>query len=656
MKFKNQIRRLFNKKAGASVGKAIKILTSVVLGAAMIAGTYGIVKLSVIPKTGNKISSMFEVTGDILAEAGGVIPTVDKFSDGPCSYFYYDTLQNAVADAGAHTTENANADESTGKALIAVRQSDDVYIVKPTEDQTITSSISMSNKMIFDANGKQIELAAGAEFKPTENSDITFRDSGNGKIYKDVDSANTERLIDAKSITTSTITMLNGSYEVKNKTKSAFLIRSDGVFNSEGGNFYAYTEGGNSAVFLNVASGTPVVNISGGKYESVSKNNSTKVMQLYGATNISGGEFNANSDNAMAECLTVNKGGSLNVLTGDFNCESSQRQAYCIEVGDTITGNIKINGGTFNAKSNTSSTYCVINYSTNGNIEINGGAFKTKGNALWSCCISDGSSTGENISINGGNFESSTTEGNAFAIHNVKEVKNADVKAYATNESGTNQAIVLGIYLPTDTSAEISNSNIVADYNYAGTSNDDYSCRGIYAKPNTNLAINNCHVKATREALVLYGANAYINGGTYEGVQHGGAYFSGEKAVVKDATFRKWDYDGKYNKDNFECYNASFYIGSPDREVKVFMNNCRVENATNSVLSSNYNNKNTYLYASNTAFNNIRIDGANSNGDKGHMYVGKGCTYNSTSGSGDLDTTTYSSVEFTPEYVQNNFS
>ena len=241
MKIKIQIHRLFNKKAGASVGKAIKILTSVVLGAAMIAGTYGIVKLNVIPKTGNKISSMFEVTGDILAEAGGVIPTVDKFSDGPCSYFYYDTLQNAVADAGAHTTENANADESTGKALIAVRQSDDVYIVKPTEDQAVTSSISMSNKMIFDANGKQIELAAGAEFKPTENSDITFRDSGNGKIYKDVDSANNEVLINAKSITTSTITMLNGSYEVKNKTNSAFLIRSDGTSNSEGGNFYAYT-------------------------------------------------------------------------------------------------------------------------------------------------------------------------------------------------------------------------------------------------------------------------------------------------------------------------------------------------------------------------------------------------------------------------------
>ena len=86
------------------------------------------------------------------------------------------------------------------------------------------------------------------------------------------------------------------------------------------------------------------------------------------------------------------------------------------------------------------------------------------------------------------------------------------------------------------------------------------------------------------------------------------------------------------------------------------MDNCKLENATNAVLSSNYSCKNTYLYASNTAFNNIRIDGANSAGDKGHMFIGKGSTYKSTSGSGALDTTTYSNVEFTPEYVKNNFN
>ena len=605
MKIKIQIHRLFNKKAGASVDKAIKILTSVVLGAAMIAGTYGIVKLNVIPKTGNKISSMFEVTGDILAEAGGVIPTVDKFSDGPCSYFYYDTLQNAVADASAHTTENANADESTGKALIAVRQSDDVYIVKPTEDQAVTSSISMSNKMIFDANGKQIELAAGAEFNTTENSDITFRDSGNGKIYKDVDSAGNERVINFASITTAILTIVNGNYEVTNKSGGTRLIISDGTFNCQGGSFYSCAEASSSVLFMNSISGTPVVNISGGEYKSISKNNNAYVMQVYGTANITGGNFSASkyseTTNYSAACALVNKGGFL-----------------------------KTNGGTFSSESINGFSYCIWNASTN----INGSA-----------------------EINGGTFESSTTEGKARAIFGAKKVKNATVRAYATNDSETHQAIVHAIIVNTPNS-EISNTNVEADYNVSNISvNDNFTCEGISSNPGTTLSINNCHVKAAREALSSHSSNVSINGGTYEGVIHGGAYFSGEKAVVKDATFRKWDYDGKYNKDNFYSYNASFYIGSSSgNECRVYMNNCRVENARNSVLSSNYSYKNTYLYASNTAFNNIRIDGANSNGDKGHMYVGKGCTYNSTSGSGDLDTTTYSSVEFTPEYVQNNFS
>ena len=627
MKFKNQIRRLFNKKASASVGKAIKILTSVVLGAAMLAGTYGVVKTTVVPTVENKVSSMFEVTDDVLAEAGGVIPTVDKFGDGPCNYYYYDTLQNAVADAGAHTTENANADESTGKAFIAVRQSDDVYIVKPTEDQIVSSSISMSNKMIFDANGKQIELAAGADFKPTDYSDITFRDSGTGKIFKDVDSANNERLIDAKSMTNSIITVLNGNYEIKNKTNSAFLIRSDGVFSSEGGNFYAYSENGNSVVYICSVSGTPTVNINGGKFEAVSKESAqSRLMQIFGTANITGGDFNASSENGNSDCLYANREGSLNISNGNFSSESNQKYAYCVQFNSSNTGNTKISGGTFNSKSILNTSACVGNFSSAASVEITGGT-----------------------------FESSTSEGKVYAILSVGKIKNATIKAYATNDSGTHQAKVHGIGVNTSDS-EISNTNIVADYNKADLT--DVSCEGITVNSISNsVTINNCHVKAVREALSIGGTNTYINGGTYEGIQHGGAYFACEKAVVKDATFRKWDYDGKYNKDNFECNNASFYIGSSKgNECRVYMNNCKVENATNSVLSSNYSHKNTYLYASNTAFNNIRIDGANSSGDKGHMYVGKGCTYNSTSGSGDLDTTTYSSVEFTPEYVQNNFS
>ena len=71
MERKTQKHRLFNKKAGASVGVAIKVLTSVILGAAMLAGTYGIVKTTVVPTTENKVSSMFEVTDAVELNGGG---------------------------------------------------------------------------------------------------------------------------------------------------------------------------------------------------------------------------------------------------------------------------------------------------------------------------------------------------------------------------------------------------------------------------------------------------------------------------------------------------------------------------------------------------------------------------------------------------------
>ena len=50
---------------------AIKVLTSVVLGAAMLAGTYGIVKTNVVPTAENKVSSMFEVTDAVELNGGG---------------------------------------------------------------------------------------------------------------------------------------------------------------------------------------------------------------------------------------------------------------------------------------------------------------------------------------------------------------------------------------------------------------------------------------------------------------------------------------------------------------------------------------------------------------------------------------------------------
>ena len=58
---------LVAKKAEGSIETAIKVLTAVVLGAAVLLGLYVIIKQLVIPQTSSKVSSMFAVTDTITA-------------------------------------------------------------------------------------------------------------------------------------------------------------------------------------------------------------------------------------------------------------------------------------------------------------------------------------------------------------------------------------------------------------------------------------------------------------------------------------------------------------------------------------------------------------------------------------------------------------
>ena len=343
---------------------------------------------------------------------------------------------------------------------------------------------------------------------------------------------------------------------------------------------------------------------------------------------ISGGYFVALSKTGIARGFQINTNSYANIS----NCEM---------LSSSISGQAQAIASMSNKKGNF--TILIVSVSSNN---------------VASAILATGNT---DVNVEGGTYTASTGDGKAYAFQNTKNVKNATIKAYATNDSKSYEASVEGIIYGSSFSQNIliENTNIICDYNAEKMTNkDDFNCNGITINAGStsqSLIINNCNIKATREALMLNTSNVYINGGTYEGVQHGGAYFSCSKAIVKNATFRKWNYDGQFNKNNFYSYNAAFYIGNPDHEVKVYMDNCKLENAKNASISSNYSFKNTYLYASNTAFNNIRIDGANSNGDKGHMYIGKGTTYRSTSGSGELDKTTYKDIEFTPEYVEANF-
>lgn len=186
MERKTQKRRFFNKKAGVSVAAAIKVLTSVVLGAAILAGTYGIVKTTVVPTTENKVSSMFEVTDAVELNGGGAggevvvpDPVVELKRNGiiPENGAYYKGAQACnlcgafygftgilCPDCGQHSfTQNQNPEVTlmTGDNIPNTPSINDVYIEDDLHYQHTSQGWRVRALVDKDSYGEIISEIAG---------------------------------------------------------------------------------------------------------------------------------------------------------------------------------------------------------------------------------------------------------------------------------------------------------------------------------------------------------------------------------------------------------------------------------------------------------------------------------------------------------------
>ena len=101
-----------------------------------------------------------------------------------------------------------------------------------------------------------------------------------------------------------------------------------------------------------------------------------------------------------------------------------------------------------------------------------------------------------------------------------------------------------------------------------------------------------------------------------------------------------------------------YLCGNSGDEVRVYMDNCKFEGNKDIVMASDGTSKlNTHLYISNCETKgNFKVGGVGTEGNQGHLYVGKNVKYKGITGSGPVDTKTYKNVSFTPEYVAENFS
>ena len=382
---------------------------------------------------------------------------------------------------------------------------------------------------------------------------------------------------------------------------------------------------------LNV-SGTYTLDLSG---KQITATNLKLLIEIAAGANLTlkdsvgGGKIssyiNSNYNSGMPLIITSGYSSNLHIINGVYELMSDST----IAGGINARGNLVLDNPKVHMNVNSSSTLVT--------------------STMLSCASSNAL-----VTINGGDYKAYTNRGIVIlSINNTKTVINGG-NFLASSSSKTPEEKIYVLNALTMLPITINGGNFKAD---VGPLPARYTDIGVAAyidiMGNSVCTINNGTFTGIHSGALLNGSGTYrINGGLFRSVTHGGIYFSAKNTYIKNATLTYIDYDGDYtyNPNDFSNNQASFYIGNPQREVTVYMDNCTIERGT-SVLSSNYNYKNTYLYVSNTKFNSVRVDGPRSTGGgMGHFYVGKGTTYKGifspVSENGIIDTTTYEDTEF----------
>jgi hypothetical protein len=221
----------------------------------------------------------------------------------------------------------------------------------------------------------------------------------------------------------------------------------------------------------------------------------------------------------------------------------------------------------------------------------------------------------------------------------------------------------------------VNNCHVEA-YGYADTQKDDdpdpdyTAVYSIYTQPFTKAYINGGYYWGGRDGIGIAG-KVRIDGGVFGGPQHGGAYFFGPSAYVRNATFCNTEpirYFDPLENSHTGCVYCSGVEGAENS--KYYFDNCRFVLAYRYVTHIIVVKRNgAQAYLSNCEF--IDISGKNTDGqlraDYGNtIYIGKNVIYKTITqpvnpdpqvqafAHGTIDTTTYKNQEFTfdtEEYI-----
>jgi hypothetical protein len=294
------------------------------------------------------------------------------------------------------------------------------------------------------------------------------------------------------------------------------------------------------------------------------------------------------------------------------------------------------------------------------NSEIN--AISTGAGVSVNCVNGTGACILDHCTLTATSSQASTVVAAIFGTNSNTTINNCTVSA-SSPAAGAN---VYGIYLTKDSaSATVTDCTIYADgYSDCDTDNDGeqeiYGVGAICSTIGSTLVINGGYYWGAREALGIYGT-ARINGGIFEGCQHGGGYLGGADVKIKNATLRNIEYTGNcgWGTDG-EGHHGSVYCGGDGiDDVNIYFDNCRFEAEKSVGTSLCAKCTGTKVYLSNCTFDNnyryasLRVD------DTCTIYIGKNVYYDVETilenDTGFIDITTYADQEFRFETESTNY-
>lgn len=363
--------------------------------------------------------------------------------------------------------------------------------------------------------------------------------------------------------------------------------------------------------------------------------------------------------------------GELVIESGTFNIADSK--GLILASG----GKVVINDGKFIAQSDNTNTY-IINAQDGAYLTINNGTFSLSANSGQHYIIKAANQSLINtgcITINGGVYTAECAQGivRGVSCYNINQtqINKGTITVKTVKESGLLYVDAVALDFSQCASVQLNGGKFIA---LQTQSSDNMDSKALTVYEAKNLVINGgeyygqfsdiCCPTTINDGvfsgiyvgLQLHGDySVVVNGGIFESPWHGGIYVSNSNTTIKNATLGAPKYSDSYMakstnyipryEDN-TIYSGTFYsciyIGGLEFNVKCNIDSCNFAHTDNLrdgnivTLTTNHGNKSSEVHVSNINAPNgcIRVDGTNTNGDTGTLYIGENVNIKGITGSG----------------------